>query len=279
MYNESGYQKGSWLYFTITFGWSWLFLIPAALAGMTADQAITNWLRALAGIGPLLAALFLLYVKDSPISRSEYWARLISFRRIKGFWWPVTLLTPLALTLIAGAVDALLGGQGLLLESGLPGPANPLAWLGFAAFILMFGPVPEEMGWRGIALDGLQRRRGSLSASLILGSAWALWHLPLFFIQGTYQANLGIFTADFYLYLLMMIPMSILMTWIYNNNDRSTLSAVLFHFAINLTGEVFSISQSGNWIYFGLWFLAAGLVIWRTAPGTFRVEVRSVNIE
>lgn len=279
MRNNTNFNKNSWLFYPLAFGWSWLFLVPAAVIGLKADQVLTSWLRALAGIGPLLSALVLLYFQSSPESRADYWVRLISFKRIKGLWWLITLFTPLVLTLVAGALDSLVGGTGLQLESGLPEIANPLAWLGFAGFILVFGPVPEEMGWRGMALDGLQNRWGALSSSVVLGLAWALWHLPLFFIEGTYQAELGLFTVDFYLFLLMMIPMSVLITWIYTNNSRSTLSAILFHFAINLTGEVFLISRSGNWIYFGLWILAAGLVIWRTDPGTFQNVWRSVNLE
>ena len=50
----------------------------------------------------------------------------------------------------------------------------------FAIFILLFGPLPEEMAWRGYALDGLQSKWNALEASLILGIAWTIWHLPLF---------------------------------------------------------------------------------------------------
>ncbi len=259
-----------WYYFALTYGWSWIFLVPAAVVGLSADQTITTWLRFLAGVGPLLSALFLLYTTGNHQSRRDYWKRLVSFRCIKWYWWIVILFTPVTLIFLSGVLDLFLGGKGLQLESGLPEMSNPMGWLGFVLFILIFGPVPEEMGWRGYALDGLQDRWNALISSLILGLAWSLWHLPLFFIPGTYQAGLGIFTSDFWIFLLMMIPESILITWIFNNNQRSTLSAVLFHFAINLTGETFFISSTGNWFYFGFWTLAAGLIVWLTNRETFK---------
>jgi len=259
-----------WLFFILTFGWSWSFLLPAAGFGLSADQTLTTILRVLAGVGPALIALILLIFPGDLENWKDYWQRLISFRRIKIQWWILILLFPVVLTLVSGGLDLLLGGAGLGFEQSVSGRSGPIDWLGFAIFILAFGPLPEEMGWRGYALDGLQDRMGPAASSFVLGLAWALWHLPLFFIQGTYQANLGVFTPAFWIFLVKMIPSTLLMTWVYNNNRRSTLSAVGFHFAINLTGEVFSFTRSGEWIDLTLWIMSAGLVILLTDMNTFQ---------
>lgn len=45
----------------------------------------------------------------------------------------------------------------------------------------------------------------------------------------------GFRTNLFWLFLLRMTLLSVPMTWVYNSNQRSILSAILFHFAYNFT--------------------------------------------
>lgn len=58
--------------------------------------------------------------------------------------------------------------------------AYAISWLGFLPTIAGLG---EEPGWRGFGLPTLQARYGALGGTLILGSIWALWHLPVFFVD------------------------------------------------------------------------------------------------
>jgi membrane protease YdiL (CAAX protease family) len=117
---------------------------------------------------------------------------------------------------------------------------QPARIIPFIGFTFLFGPFPEELGWRGYALDGLQERKSVLVSSLILGTIWAIWHIPLFFMRGTFQSELGFGSIAFWQFMGSAILISIFFTWIYNNNNRSILSAMLFHFSINLTGNLLS---------------------------------------
>jgi membrane protease YdiL (CAAX protease family) len=123
-------------------------------------------------------------------------------------------------------------GWALALDAGQPKSFASI--LGVVFFTFWFGPLPEEVGWRGFALDRLQCRMSALTSSLLLGTIWALWHLPLFYIPGTYQYEVGLGTIRFWIFLVHFLPLSVLMTWIYNNTRRSTSSAVLVHFSGNL---------------------------------------------
>jgi membrane protease YdiL (CAAX protease family) len=144
--------------------------------------------------------------------------------------------------------------------------------LPFAIFTLFFGPLPEELGWRGYALDRLQEKYGALVSSLILGIVWTLWHMPLFFIKGSYQNSLGWGTVAFWWYMSDKTFESILMTWIYNHNQRSTLSAVLFHFMINFVGELFALTERADFYQIVVWAMAAILVVLIWGPKTLARE-------
>lgn len=252
-------QQSPYIFLGLTFDISWLFWVTAALTGKDASTLPGTLLIALGGIGPMASALILLFATGDREARRDYWQRIIQFRRIGPGWYAVILLILLVLNGLAILLDMLLGGSGAALADRFA--SQPLIILPFIVFTLFFGPLPEELGWRGYGLDRLQTRYNALVASLILGAVWAVWHLPLFFIAGTYQNGLGLNTLPFWLFMLGILPQTILITWIYNNNRRSTLSAILLHFMINFTGELFDLSSRAEATLVGLWIVAAVVVV------------------
>lgn len=262
---HSNYPK-PWLFFGLAIGWTWLFLIPAIPLSQEETSGLVPVLRILAGAGPAIAAISLLYSRDGRQERQDYWRRLVDFRRIPLAWLGVTLLTVPAITLLAAMIDQALGGEGLQLEAAADILGRPLAIVPFALFILIFGPLPEELGWRGYALGKLQERWNALAATLILGCAWVLWHLPLFFITGTFQNTFGPGTLSFWIFNLSLVVSSVLYTWIFNNTGSSTVSAILFHFSQNFTGELFELSTRAELVSFALTGVLALLVIMVWGP-------------
>lgn len=121
----------------------------------------------------------------------------------------------------------------IALGNPYPGINPELTLLGVTGqlfFNIFSGPVSEEGGWRGFALPRLQEKFNALTSSLILGTIWAVWHLPLFFIPGTDQT--GIF---FPIYLLLNISFATYITWLYNNTNGSLPITILAHFCINIS--------------------------------------------
>jgi membrane protease YdiL (CAAX protease family) len=258
-----------WAYFALVYLFSWVFTIPAALSGVSLQESPTLMvIYGLGGLGPAISAILLTYITRGQEGRSDYWRRILDLRRIPTRWFGVIFLTVPAITALAALADRLLGGHGLRLEAAARFLEQPLQVLPFALFILFFGPLPEELGWRGYALDRLQSSKGALVSSLILGAAWALWHLPLFFIKGTYQRSLGIGSPSFWIFMLALVVGSILYTWIYNNTGRSTMSAILFHFTQNFTGELFELSARAELYSFILTVVVATLVVVMWGPKT-----------
>ena len=114
------------------------------------------------------------------------------------------------------------------------------AWPGFGdePWFLMLGALlvstwvqaGEEVGWRGYALPRLAGRLGWGGAGIALGVLWALWHLPLFYIDGG-----GTEGHSFTLYLLYVTAISVAVTWLYWKTGRSLLLTMLMHAAVNNT--------------------------------------------
>ncbi|MEO8971150.1 MAG: CPBP family intramembrane glutamic endopeptidase [Ktedonobacteraceae bacterium] len=118
-----------------------------------------------------------------------------------------------------------------------------------AIYFVTFGAkllVTEELAWRGFALPRLLVGRSALSASVILGLLWGVWHTPLFFIAGTGQS-----TWPYLGFLLFAIAESVLMTWMYNNTRDSVLLSTLFHAASD-AALVFSGVLVGGQLLFWL---------------------------
>jgi membrane protease YdiL (CAAX protease family) len=251
----------SWQFFAIALGLSWLFWIPAVLTGQDVLTFPVVLLLVLGGVGPALGAFLLLYRTQDVAGRRDYWHRLAGFRRISARWYAVILLAVPLLTGLGLLMDVLTGGRVPSFDAAARFLSRPLTILPFAASTLIVGPLPEELGWRGYALGQLQARWTALKSSLVLGLLWGLWHLPLFFMVGYYHHDhVGVGTLRFWLFFINIVALSVLYSWVFNNNRRTTLSAILFHFMTNFTGELFTLPVRVE-AYKTLWIVIAAIAV------------------
>lgn len=236
-----------WRFFALTLGLSWFFWLWVILL----DWNIWTFPAILLGagglFGPALAEIILISRAHDKDQWQDYWQRVFDIKRIGGRWHAVIWLAFPVLNATAALISVFAGSPPPEFETARNLLSEPWKILPFVIYILLFGPLPEELGWRGYALDGLQARYSALASSLLLGLVWALWHIPLFFMPGTFQHDqLGFATINFWTYILGPIPISVLFTWIYNNTNRSTLSAVLFHFMINFSAELIPLNEQAR---------------------------------
>lgn len=251
-----------WIFLGLALGLTWSFEILAAVLSASIPSWGVTVLHYLGGLMPLVVAVGLTHLKHDRSFRRDFWWRIIDFRRISFAWYAVIFLYVPVKSGLAALIDVILGGKGIELEALTQLMEQPVLIVPTLIFWLFFGPVPEEPGWRGYALDGLQGRQSALSASLIVGAVWSLWHLPLFFIEGSWQSRaIGLGTQRFWLYMLAIVVESVLYTWIYNNTSGSTLAAILFHFVGNSFGELFALSERAEVYSFFIAAVAVVLVI------------------
>jgi membrane protease YdiL (CAAX protease family) len=250
----------AWLFYVLAFGWTWLFWGPLALAEQGIISLPENLPRFLAegnlaAWGPLLASLLLTYLNRG-------WAGIKNLLR-QGvrvrfglFWYAIVLLL----------FPVMIGGAGWLaqLAGAVLPPSDAFAEpvsipISFVLIFFLGGPLQEEFGWRGYATDRLQKKWNALVASLVIGFLWAAWHLPLFFIpreEAYYNRPMwGIFLTD------MLV--TVLLTWVYNNTNKSIFAAMLLHTTFNWSNFLFTglFTDLGGQIFFGLLIAVVVVVV------------------
>jgi membrane protease YdiL (CAAX protease family) len=249
-----------WIYFLATYAWSCLFGGIAILMNLSMETAGGLVLVILAAMGPMVTGIAFTYLTRDKEGQRDYWKRVIDFKRIPVKWYLVIFLFVPALNCLAALLDVITGGNGATWgEAALHFITDPSSIILSILFASLF-PFIEELGWRGYVLDRLQEKNSALVSSLILGVVWSAWHLPTFFIRGSYQASLGIGTPAFWLFLFSILPLTFAFTWIYNNTGRSTLAVILFHSMVNFTGELIALTERADTLSTVLWFVTAVII-------------------
>lgn len=225
------------LFFVFTLTATYIAYFSIVFAGWSPYEAPGLFLFLIGGSAPSwVGILFVLFSYDRE-QRRAYFRRLLP-RLIPGRWWAIILLVFPLLIAIVYALELLLGGSlpGMeLLKAYIAQPSLlPLAIL----LGLGSGPIPEEFGWRGYALDPLIRRFGRIPGSVLLGLIWGVWHLGLFFMPQTWHGQLGFRFAGFATFMLGSVGLTLLMTWVHVNTHGSILAAILMHLMNNQTNTV-----------------------------------------
>jgi membrane protease YdiL (CAAX protease family) len=204
---------------------------------------------------PALSAIVVCAVSDGK-SGVKALLRRLGIWRIDLRWYVVALGLPAVISFIAMSLAIPLGSPVVERSS------STIFFLSPMLFVLAIG---EELGWRGFALSRLMESRSALSASLILGAVWAVFHWPLF-LPGQMLAVEG---TSILTHSPTVIVLAILYTWIYQHTRGSVLMAVLFHGAFNTFNPIFlgRVDQTlGAWLSLALWGITALIVVISFGP-------------
>jgi len=189
-----------------------------------------DWMQ-LGALSSSLAAVVLVMIEGRKGGLRELLSRALIWR-VGVRWWLFAVFFMIVPSVASLYLYHLLGGP-TVDWSGL----KPLYTVvpNFILLTLAAG-IGEEFGWRGFLLPRLQTRHNALVSGLIVGVAWATWHVPLFFIKGTsqYEQQLdgGLLPAILG-YAVFVIVQSVQFTWLFNNTKGSVLLAAVFHGASN----------------------------------------------
>jgi hypothetical protein len=152
-------------------------------------------------------------------------------------WYLIALLVTFGATLLGAILflgliplDALARKWDLLFIVFLPGVLVP--------FLII--NLPEEIGWTSLQAR-LQDRHGPMLASILVTPAFALMHLPAFFVTGwlgegnTSLAQVPSALLSIGLISVFGIFFRFIVMWLYNSAGRSLLIVALFHSAYNIS--------------------------------------------
>jgi membrane protease YdiL (CAAX protease family) len=153
--------------------------------------------------------------------------------RVGWKWYLVLLIVP-AIEVVSVFAHAALTGTPVDFTYVMADELRPESFsrLAFVIPFLLVDAIAngEEIGWRGYALPRLQAKYSALTAALVLGVIWGLWHLPKFLNHWDW--------THFALFMVGTVAKSVLLAWLYNSTRGSLLLVVLAHAAWN-TGSIF----------------------------------------
>ena len=216
---------GPWFYlFNVVYheeppGWLWAW-VPFAFIGGWGPSVAALMVTARAGGGPAVRRL----------------VRSLLVWRVPARWYVMAFALPPVVT----AASVMIADRGLAtlrhFNAGSALANIPIAY----ALALPFGPLGEELGWRGFALPRLLSRFDAVKASLLLGAFWTFWHVPmmLFSPGASMPSFMGLSVGSVLIYLVQITAETALMTFLFLHTKASVLLAVLAHLTFNTAEAV-----------------------------------------
>ena len=220
------------LFFICAYFFTWIFWIPAIFV----SETIGSVLMLIGLIAPAsVSTIFVLVSGNSELKR-DLKDKIIGFYKVK--WINVFLaVVVFALIVVFSILLSLLFGQSLNQFSFTEDFSFTGVGIGTAFVTITLASIIEEVGWKGYCEDSIGQYMNWFWESLLFGALWSLWHLPLIFIQGTYQAGLMVNPLYVINFFISGIPLGYIITWVYLVSDRSILACMIFHLFVNFMQE------------------------------------------
>ena len=256
---EQNTTRKPWIFFLLTFVYSWLLWLPSILSGLGVEipfdvSVYTSVVVPIGAFAPMLAAITLIFRQGRLPGVKTFFSKAFDFR-VKPLYYILAFLLPIVIHAIAHYLAPAIGLDvaDTLFPADLPVPAIVLA-VPYFFLMLLIGGGQEEFGWRGYAQQPLQERFGVVLASLLIGIIWGFWHLPLWVMPGD-----GHSTYPFIAFLLMTTSFSVIYGWIFNASGKKLITAIIFHAMNNTAAPLipFLLMEDGKpemayWLYAGV---------------------------
>lgn len=191
------------------------------------------------GFGPTIASLFVLEEKFTVKSIVKF---VFGYKKKSMVYvWIFAIMEILVF-----------GISSLEFNSALPWPLIPIV---FIQAVFIYGGE-EELGWRGIMQPILEKRLKFPIAAAITGAVWGIWHIPLWFVNGSSQQNL-----PFPLFFVLGIILSFWLAAIYKKT-QCVFACNVFHGVTNTVLSLFVIKLNLILVIGIIIMLAYSIYLW-----------------
>ena len=205
-------------YFALTFAISWLGALvvaaPSLMRGESTSKTTGLIIFPAMLLGPSLAGIILTRIVDGASGFRDLLARM-SRARVPISWYAVLLVPPALILTVLFCLKAFLSAR-----------FTPNVF----ALGVLFGCITgffEEIGWMGYAFPKMIRTHSALTASLLLGLLWCVWHLPAINYLGAATPHGTYWFRYFLAFTAAMIPIRVLICWIYVNTNSVFLAQMM----------------------------------------------------
>ena len=231
--SDSGnYRYRPVLFFFLAYLFTWIFWIPAIFV----TENLGAVLMLIGLIAPAVVSTVFILSSGSDALKRDLRNKLIGFYKVK--WRNVFLAVFVFAVIVACSILLSLAfGQSIDQFAFTEDFSFTGVGIGSALITIALASVIEEVGWKGYCEDSIGNYMNWFWESLIFGALWSLWHLPLIFIKGTYQAGLMVNPLYVVNFFISGIPLGFIITWVYLVSDRSILACMVFHLFVNFLQE------------------------------------------
>ena len=211
-------------------------------------------------LAPAVVSTVFVLVSGSEELKRDLKEKIIGFYKVKwmNVFWAVVLY---ALIIVFSILLSLLFGQSLKQFSFTEDFSFTGVGIGSAFVTITLASIIEEVGWKGYCEDSIGQYMDWFIESLIFGILWSLWHFPLLFIEGTYQAGLMVnplFVINFFVGAILM---GYIITWVYLVSDRSILACMVFHLFVNFMQEKIAMTAETKCVETIVIFIVTAIIV------------------
>lgn len=243
-------------FFALVYLFTWLFWIPAIFLPETIGAA----LMVVGLIAPAVVSTLFVLLSGSDVLKKDLRNKIVGFYKVN--WLNVFLaVLVFALVVAASILLSLAFGQSIDQFSLTEDFSFTGVGVGSALLTILLASIIEEVGWKGYCEDSIGNYMSWFWESMVFGVLWSLWHLPLIFIPGTYQAGLMVNPLHVVNFFVSGIPLGFIITWVYLASDRSILACMVFHLFVNFMQERIAMTPETKCVETIVMIVAAAIIV------------------